>query len=574
MELHWIEIIALIIAGLMVGFINTLAGGGSIISLSVLMVLGLPANIANGTNRIAIAVQTLTASSSFRQQKVLDTKKGVILGIPALLGSILGALIAVDINEEIFEKAIGIIMLVMLIFILYNPKKWLSGQDELLKRKTSFVQILIFFLIGVYGGFIHMGVGYFLLIALVGGIGYDLVKANAVKVFIVLIYTPVALFIFLLYGQVNWEYGLTLTIGNVFGALIASRLAVKKGVNFVRWVIVVVILLTSGHLFGLYDIKNIAEKAIAGKTSVKQTEWALVVHGGAGAGSRENMPAEKEEAYREAVQLALETGGKILENGGSSLDAIEAVIRDMEDNPIFNAGRGAVFTAQGINELDASIMDGRDRNAGAVSSVTNIRHPITAARLVMTETPHVMLIGAGAEKFAAEQGMEIVDSSWFFTRSRWNSLQRAKDREKENTQKHGTVGAAALDKHGNLAAGTSTGGMTNKMHGRVGDSPIIGAGTFADNHSCAVSATGHGEYFIRNVVSYDIAALMQYAGLSLKHAADSVIYGKLEPIGGGGGIIAVDHQGNVAMPFNTSSMIRGYVNADGERGVYIFKDEE
>lgn len=573
MELHWIEIIALIIAGLMVGFINTLAGGGSIISLSVLMVLGLPANVANGTNRIAIAVQTLTASSSFRQQKVLDTKKGVILGIPALLGSILGALIAVDINEAIFEKAVGIIMLVMLIFILYNPKKWLSGQDELLKKKTSFIQILIFFLIGVYGGFIHMGVGYFLLIALVGGIGYDLVKANAVKVFIVLIYTPVALFIFLLYGQVNWEYGLTLTIGNVFGALIASRLAVKKGVNFVRWVIVVVILLTSGHLFGLYDIKNIAEKAIAGKPSLKQTEWALVVHGGAGAGSRENMPAEKEAAYREAIQQALETGSQILENGGSSLDAIESVIRDMEDNPIFNAGRGAVFTAQGINELDASIMDGRDRNAGAVSSVTNIRHPITAARLVMTETPHVMLIGAGAEKFAAGQGMEIVDSSWFFTQSRWNSLQRAKDREKENTQKHGTVGAAALDKHGNLAAGTSTGGMTNKMHGRVGDSPIIGAGTFADNHSCAVSATGHGEYFIRNVVSYDIAALMQYAGLSLELAADSVIYGKLEPIGGGGGIIAVDHAGNVAMPFNTSSMIRGFVNADGERGVYIFKDE-
>jgi|GEM_PF-25380 len=574
MELHWIEIIALIIAGLMVGFINTLAGGGSIISLSVLMVLGLPANVANGTNRIAIAVQTLTASSSFRQQKVLDTKKGVILGIPALLGSIVGALIAVDINEDIFEKAIGIIMLVMLIFILYNPKKWLSGRDELLKKKTNIGQIIIFFLIGVYGGFIHMGVGYFLLIALVGGIGYDLVRANAVKVFIVLIYTPVALIIFLIYGQVNWEYGLTLTIGNVFGALIASRLAVKKGVNFVRWVIVIVILLTSGHLFGLYDIKNIAERAIIGERTVQQSEWALVVHGGAGAGSRENMPAEKEEAYREAIQMALETGSGILEKGGSSLEAIEAVIRDMEDNPIFNAGRGAVFTAQGINELDASIMDGSDRNAGAVSSVTNIRHPITAARLVMTETPHVMLIGEGAEKFAESHGMEIVDSNWFFTQSRWNSLQRARDREKENTQKHGTVGAAALDKDGNLAAGTSTGGMTNKMHGRVGDSPIIGAGTFADNQSCAVSATGHGEYFIRNVVSYDIAALMLYAGLSLTDAADSVIYGKLEPMGGGGGIIAVDHHGQVAMPFNTSSMIRGFINSDGESGVFIFKDEE
>jgi len=571
MELHWIEIIALIIAGLMVGFINTLAGGGSIISLSVLMVLGLPANIANGTNRIAIAVQTLTASSSFRQQKVLDTKKGIILGIPALLGSIVGALIAVDINENIFEKAIGVIMLVMLIFILYNPKKWLSGRDDLIKKKTSITQVVIFFLIGVYGGFIHMGVGYFLLIALVGGIGYDLVKANAVKVFIVLIYTPVALIIFLIHGQVNWEYGLTLTIGNVVGALIASRLAVKKGVNFVRWVIVVVILLTSGHLFGLYDIKNLAEKAIHGNPQLQQSEWAIVIHGGAGAGTRDNISTDKEAAYKDAIQAGLDKGSDILENGGSSLDAIEAVIRDMEDNPIFNAGRGAVFTSQGINELDASIMDGQDRNAGAVSSVTNIRHPISAARLVMTATPHVMLIGKGAETFAAAQGMEIVDSSWFFTKSRWNSLQRAKDREKELTQKHGTVGVVALDKMGNLAAGTSTGGMTNKMHGRVGDSPIIGAGTFADNKSCAVSATGHGEFFIRNVVSYDIAALMEYGGLSLEDAADSVIFGKLQPIGGDGGIIAVDYLGNVAMPFNTSSMIRGYARSDGESGVYIFR---
>ena len=272
MELHWIEIIALVVAGLMVGFINTLAGGGSIISLSVLMVLGLPANVANGTNRIAIAIQTLTASTSFRQQKVLDTKKGIILGIPALLGSIVGALIAVDINENIFEKAVGVIMLVMLIFILYNPKKWLSGREELVNKKTSIAQIIVFFLIGIYGGFIHMGIGYFLLIALVGQIGYDLVKANAVKVFIVLIYTPVTLIIFLIYGQVNWEYGLTLTIGNVVGALVASRLAVKKGVNFVRWVIVVVILLTSGHLFGFYNVKELAGKFIQTNEDVHQAE--------------------------------------------------------------------------------------------------------------------------------------------------------------------------------------------------------------------------------------------------------------------------------------------------------------
>jgi len=570
MDLHLAEIIALIVAGVLVGFINTLAGGGSIISLSVLMVLGLPANIANGTNRIAIAVQTLTATGSFRQQKVLDTRKGLILGIPALLGSVVGALIAVDINENIFEKAIGVIMLVMLVFILYNPKKWLGGREELLTKKTSITQVIIFFLIGVYGGFIHMGIGYFLLIALVFGIGYDLVKANAVKVFIVLIYTPVALAIFLIYGQVNWEYGLTLTVGNVVGALVASRMAVKKGVNFVRWVIVVVILLTSGHLFGLYNIKQVAEKAIYGHQQEVQCEWAMAVHGGAGGGSPENMPPERRQAYHDGIRETLDAGCAILEDGGSSLDAIEVAIRSMEDNPVFNAGRGAVFSETGINELDASIMDGRDRNAGAVAGVSNIRHPISAARLVMTSSPHVMLIGEGAEHFAGEQGLEIVDSSWFYTSARWNSLQRAKERSRNQ----GTVGAVALDRNGDLAAGTSTGGMTNKMHGRVGDAPVIGAGTFAWNNSCAVSATGHGEYFIRNVVSYDISALMEYCGLELAEAADSVIHGKLEPIGGGGGVIALDRSGNIAMPFNTSSMIRGYRKANGEGSISIFKEKE
>lgn len=570
MELHWIEIFALIVAGLMVGFINTLAGGGSIISLSVLMALGLPPHVANGTNRIAITIQTLTASTSFRQQKVLDTKKGLILGIPAVIGSIIGALIAVKINEDIFEKAIGVIMLVMLVFIIYKPQKWLKGNEELLKQKTSIFSIIIFFFIGVYGGFIHMGIGYFLLIALVFNIGFDLVKANAVKVFIVLLYTPLALAIFIYYGQVNWEYGLTLTIGNVVGALIASRLAVKKGANFVRWVIIIVILLTSGQMFGLYDIRKVADNII-GRDKNVQEEWAIVIHGGAGGGTRQNISPEKELAYTDAMQHALDTGIYMLQQGDSSLDVIEVVINYLEDCPIFNAGRGAVFTSMGTNELDASIMDGRDRNAGAVASVTNIRHPISAARLVMTETPHVMLIGKGAEIFAAAEGLEIVDSSWFYTQSRWNSLQRAKEREKENTQKHGTVGAAALDKYGNLAAGTSTGGMTNKMHGRVGDAPVIGAGTFASNATCAISATGHGEYFIRNVVSYDISAMMEYSGLSLQEAADSVINGKLKPIGGGGGVIAVDHWGNVALPFNTSSMIRAWAKSGGETGVAVFK---
>jgi beta-aspartyl-peptidase (threonine type) len=569
MELHWVEIITLIVAGLMVGFINTLAGGGSIISLSVLMVLGLPANIANGTNRIAIAVQTLTATGSFRQQKVLDSKKGLILGIPALLGSAVGALIAVDINENIFEKAIGVIMLIMLVFILYNPKKWLSGQQELLRKKTSITQVVIFFLIGVYGGFIHMGVGYFLLMALVFGIGYDLVRANAVKVLIVLIYTPLTLIIFLLYGQVNWEYGLTLTIGNVFGALLASRLAVKKGVNFVRWVIVVVILLTSGHLFGLYDMKKIAASLIHGSRTAQHSEWVIVVHGGAGSGSRDNIPEEIQLAYTEALQQALDTGSAILGGGGSSLDAIEAAIVMLENNPNFNAGRGAVFTEEGINELDASIMDGRDRNAGAVAGVTGIKNPIKAARMVMEASRHVFLIGEGAERFAADRGLEIADTGWFYTERRWKSFERAREREK--TKEHGTVGAVARDIHGHLAAGTSTGGMTNKMHGRVGDSPVIGAGTFACDKTCAVSATGHGEYFIRNVIAYDISALMEYGGLDLSAAADSLIMGRLASLQVNGGVIAVDHKGNIAMPFNTSSMIRGYKKASGETEVAIFK---
>ena len=255
--ISWGEVIVLIVAGLMVGFINTLAGGGSIISLSVLMFLGLPAPVANGTNRIAILIQTLTATGSFRQQKVLDYKKGWILAIPAVIGAIIGAFIAVDINEKVFERAMAIIMLLMLVFILYNPKKWLYGSKKLREKKIGYKQIIIFFLIGVYGGFIHMGVGYLLLASLILGIGYDLVRANAVKVMVVMLYIPFSLVVFLINDQVNWGYGLILTIGNIIGAYVASRLAVKKGVNFVRWVIVVVILLTSGHLFDLYDIQEI-----------------------------------------------------------------------------------------------------------------------------------------------------------------------------------------------------------------------------------------------------------------------------------------------------------------------------
>jgi uncharacterized membrane protein YfcA len=251
-----IEYIILIIAGLFVGFINTLAGGGSIVSLSVLMMLGLPAPLANGTNRIAITIQTLTATTSFRQQKVLETKKAILLSIPAVLGSLIGARFAVDINEDVFEKAIGVIMLLMLIFILYKPHKFIYGRAHISDKPIKWYTYIVFFFIGIYGGFIHMGVGYFLLAGIVGLAGFDLVKANAIKVFVVLAYAPFTLIVFLWYDQVNWTYGLILAIGAVIGAFVASRLAVSKGVNFVKWVIVVVILITAADMLGLVDIRS------------------------------------------------------------------------------------------------------------------------------------------------------------------------------------------------------------------------------------------------------------------------------------------------------------------------------
>ena len=254
----WPEVVTLIVAGLLVGFINTLAGGGSIISLSVLMMLGLPPGIANGTNRIAITIQTLTATTSFRQQKILPLRKAVYLSIPAIFGALLGSWLAVDIREDIFEKAIGVIMLIMLVFILYKPQKYIYGRAEVVEKPLNWKVYIVFFLIGIYGGFIHMGVGYFLLASIVLGAGFDLVKANAVKVFIVLAYAPFTLLVFLYYGQINWLYGLVLAIGNVVGALVASRMAVKRGVVFVKWVIVVVVLLTAGDMFGFYSFKEIA----------------------------------------------------------------------------------------------------------------------------------------------------------------------------------------------------------------------------------------------------------------------------------------------------------------------------
>jgi beta-aspartyl-peptidase (threonine type) len=308
----------------------------------------------------------------------------------------------------------------------------------------------------------------------------------------------------------------------------------------------------------------------------------LVIHGGAGTITRASMTPEREAEYRQKLTEALRTGQAILAKGGSSLDAVEATIRVMEDSPLFNAGKGAVFTHDGRNELDASIMDGRNRAAGAVAGVSIVRNPITAARAVMEKSKHVLLTGRGAELFATKMGLEIVDPSYFWTERRWKQLQddlvkeegqkpRADARFAEE-KKFGTVGAVALDRSGNLAAGTSTGGTTNKQFGRVGDSPIIGAGTFADNATCAVSATGEGEFFIRWSVAHDISSLMAYRGMSVKEAAEEVINHKLKAIPGAeGGVIALDAHGNFATPFNTEGMYRGWIGADGVPHVEIYR---
>lgn len=299
-----------------------------------------------------------------------------------------------------------------------------------------------------------------------------------------------------------------------------------------------------------------------------QKEWALVIHGGAGVITRDLMTPERDSAYRKVLTEALETGGNILSGGGSAIDAVEKTIQVMENSPLFNAGRGAVFTNKGTNEMDAAIMDGSDLNAGSVAGITDIKNPISAARAVMEKSVHVMLSGKGASEFAVEQGLEQVDPSYFFTDHRYRQLTEAINREK-----NGTVGCCALDKQGNLAAGTSTGGMTNKKYNRIGDAPIIGAGTYANNSSCAVSATGHGEYFIRWTVAHDISALMEYSNMSLNEAADLVINEKLVKAGGTGGIVAVDKYGNIAIPFNTEGMFRGFVDSEGKQAVYIYRDE-
>jgi beta-aspartyl-peptidase (threonine type) len=304
------------------------------------------------------------------------------------------------------------------------------------------------------------------------------------------------------------------------------------------------------------------------------------VHGGTGTLPREQLTPAVEKQYRDKLAESLRAGYDALrEPGGSSVDGVEAAIRVLEDSPLFNAGRGAVFTADGRNELDASNMDGRNAKAGAVAAVTNIKNPITAARAVMEKSPHVLLVGPGAEVFAAGRGIETADSKWFWTERRWQELQEWK-RARENPRsgvvpsRHrewSTVGAVAVDTQGNLAAGTSTGGMTGKLFGRLGGVPQIGAGTYADNATCAVSGTGHGEYFIRYLVAYDIAALMKYKQLSVAQAAGEVVQNKVKQAGGEAGIIALDRDGNLATPYNSDGLYRGCITRDAQIRVFIYE---
>ncbi|MEH6406202.1 MAG: isoaspartyl peptidase/L-asparaginase [Leeuwenhoekiella sp.] len=317
--------------------------------------------------------------------------------------------------------------------------------------------------------------------------------------------------------------------------------------------------------------------------------FGIIIHGGAGTILKANMTDSMEVAYKKVLAEAIKTGHEILKNGGTSIEAVQRTINVMENSPLFNSGKGAVFTNAGINELDASIMDGKTLNAGAIAGVTNVKNPINLAYEVMTNSEHVLLSGKGAEEFAKEQGLEIVDPSYFFTQKRYNALMEIKSREDIDLEtddktafydpyikdeKFGTVGCVALDKNGNIAAGTSTGGMTNKKWNRIGDSPIIGAGTYANNATCGVSSTGWGEYFIRGVVAYDISAMMEYGGKTLKEAAKAVIQDKLTKMGGTGGIVAMDKNGNIAMEFNTAGMYRAHMDAAGNLSIGIYAAEE
>ncbi len=306
--------------------------------------------------------------------------------------------------------------------------------------------------------------------------------------------------------------------------------------------------------------------------------FSIAIHGGAGTILKSSMTPEKETAYKNALKIALDAGYEVLKNGQSAIEAVERAVVELENCPLFNAGRGSVFTSEGKHEMDASIMDGRDLNAGAVTMVSGVQNPITLARLVMEKSEHVFLAGAGAVEFAKKMNCTFQDEKWFHDDFRYQQWLDIKDTDSiqldhsvKKVQKFGTVGAVALDMTGNLAAATSTGGMTNKKFGRVGDSPIIGAGTYANNATCAVSCTGSGEFFIRGVIAYDVSCLMEFKGLSLKQASFETIYKRLPKINGDGGLIAVDSQGNIAMPFNTEGMYRAFRKSDGSEEISIYK---
>ncbi len=338
-----------------------------------------------------------------------------------------------------------------------------------------------------------------------------------------------------------------------------------------------------------FSCNNSIDSASAEKTVLeKQSEFAIIIHGGAGTILRGNLSKKKEKAYRDKLEEAIRTGYTILKNGGTSQLAVVKTIQVMEASPLFNAGKGAVFTHEETNELDASFMDGETLNAGAVAGVKNVKSPIELAVKIMTDSEHVMLSGEGASIFAKEKGLEMVDPAYFYTERRFKSLQRIKNRAKTKLDnndkkaafydsdiknaKFGTVGCVALDKNGNIAAGTSTGGMTNKRWGRIGDAPIIGSGTYANNKTCGVSSTGWGEYFIRSQVAYDISAQMEYQKKTLKEATKDVIQNKLTKLGGTGGVVALDNKGNMSFEFNTAGMYRASMNDAGELVLKIYKE--
>lgn len=310
-------------------------------------------------------------------------------------------------------------------------------------------------------------------------------------------------------------------------------------------------------------------------------KYSIAIHGGAGTILKSSMTPEKEQAYTEALQDAIHAGEAILKNGGSAMDAVESAVISMENNPLFNAGKGAVFNANGKNEMDAAIMNGKDLSAGAVTGVSNIKNPVKLARAVMEKSEHVFLAGSGALDFAKTIDSKMEEDDYFFVQMRYDQLSEAKktdgvfldhqDKMDETDKKFGTVGAVALDLHGNLAAATSTGGLTNKKFGRIGDTPMIGAGTYANNETCAISCTGHGELFIRAVAAYDVSCLMEYKGFSLKDACDKVVMDKLVKLNGEGGLIAIDSKGNIELCFNSEGMYRAKKSADSEMYIGIYK---